>query len=233
MGRKTASLKGKVPGMKNKILSQKPLSHIASVMKDHYEDSFRAYGPNSSGVDWGIDTSRMFLRYDNMLAILDAADTGKAPTLLDVGCGYGGLANYARQKGVVLNYTGIDIATNMISWAKKNVKKAKFIENDFLNHDFSVLSYDYVICNGILTQKLDTSLRDMDVYAKSLIRKMYGLCNKAIAFNMMTTYVNFFAPNLYYKHPAEIMSYCLSEISTKVKIDHSYGLYEFTAYIYK
>ena len=74
---------------------------------------------------------------------------------------------------------------------------------------------------------------EMDDYAKLIIGKMFKLCKKGIAFNMMSTAVNFFAPNLYYKYPAEIFTYCLSEITKKIKIDHSYGLYEFTVYLYK
>lgn len=218
---------------KKTLLNQKPADHISRSMKDHYETTFLHHGPNSAGVDWGNDTDRMFLRYENMLALFGKHDISKKPSFLDVGCGYGGLQSYAQQKGVALQYTGIDIASNMIRWAKKNIKKSKFIEADFLNFDFSGKIYDYVICNGILTQKLDSSLPDMDKYAKALINKMFGLCKKGMAFNMMTTAVNYFSPNLYYKHPAEVLIYCLSEISTKVKLDHSYGLYEFTVYIYK
>jgi SAM-dependent methyltransferase len=215
-------------------MKQKPsINPISLILKNHYEESFEQFGPSSAGVDWGQDKTRLLIRYDNMLDVMEKPQARKKQSLLDVGCGFGGLAAYASQKDIALNYTGIDVATNMIRWAKKNIKKSKFIEDDFLAHDFSGATYDYVICNGILTQKLDCSMLEMDVFAKTLIHKMYNLCNKGTAFNIMTTYVNFFAPNLYYKHPAELLSYCLSEISTKVKIDHAYGLYEFTVYVYR
>lgn len=220
--------------MKSNVTSGKlPIDPITSAMKAHYELSFEKFGPNSAGVDWGIDENKMNLRYSNMLAILENPGGRKKWTFLDVGCGFGGLAVYAQEKGMALDYTGIDVAANMIEWAKRNINRTRFIQGDFLTHDFSKATYDYIVCNGILTQKLDCSLREMDVFAKALIHKMFSMCKKGMAFNIMTTYVNFFASNLYYKHPAEILSYCLSEISTKVKIDHSYGLYEFTVYIYK
>jgi SAM-dependent methyltransferase len=208
-------------------------SVISQMMKKHYESTFQRHGPNSAGVDWGKDVEKAILRYKIMLAVLDSEPTKKVPTLLDVGCGYGGLQIYAQQTGIKTQYTGIDVASNMIAWGRDHVKPAEFIEGDFLNTAFSENSFDYIICNGILTQKLESSLLDMDHYAKMLINKMYSLCKKAIAFNIMSTSVNYFSPNLYYKHPAEILTYCLSEISKKVKIDHSYGLYEFTVYLYK
>ena len=61
---------------------------------------------------------------------------------------------------------------------------------------------------------------------------MFRICNRGIAFNIMTTKVNYFSNNLYYKSPIEALSFCLNEITTKVKLDHNY-LYEYTLYLYK
>jgi SAM-dependent methyltransferase len=209
------------------------INPIASAMKSHYELSFDKFGPHSSGVDWGNDIEKTNLRYKKMLAVSESIESNKASTMLDVGCGYGGLIQYMKNQNISMDYTGIDFASNMIDWAKINLKDEVFIEANFLDYDFAEKKYDYVVCNGILTQKLESSLLDMDRYAKSIIGKMYSLCNKAIAFNIMSTAVNFFAPNLYYKHPAEIICYCMSEISRNFKIDHSYGIYEYTVYLHK
>lgn len=218
---------------KYQMESGKPLNTISKMMKDHYESAFSRHGPTIAGADWGKDAEAAILRYKNMLAVLGDDRVKKGHSLLDVGCGYGGLQNYAVRVGVDLKYTGVDIASNMIGWARENIRPADFIEGDFLNMDLSGKCFDYVVCNGILTQKLEASMLDMDRYAKALIGKMYSLCKKGIAFNMMSTSVNYMSPNLYYKHPAEILVYCLSEVGKKIKIDHSYGLYEFTVYIYK
>ena len=208
------------------------LKDISEIMKTHYEDAFEKHGPNSQGVDWGDKTDRMYLRYEKMLAVIDGTSEQRR-SVLDVGCGYGGTYGYALEKGLDIQYTGIDIAENSIAWAKANMGDAEFLLGDFLEADLSDSSFDYVICNGILTQKIGASLLDMDYFAKLLIKKMFNCCSKGIAFNIMSTAVNFFAPNLYYRHPAEILTYCMSEISTDFRIDHSYGLYEFTVYLYK
>ncbi len=50
----------------------------------------------------------------------------------------------------------------------------------------------------------------------------------------MTTKVNFFANNLYYRNPAEMLSWCLAEITPRLRIDHAYPpLYEYTVYLYR
>ncbi len=207
---------------------------IPQEMKTHYSQKFAEFGATPKGVDWGKEED-VRLRYDKMLAVIDweLLDIGKPITLLDVGCGYGGLYSYAQQKGLELQYTGIDVASNMISWAKQHLSTGEFIEGDFMQHDFGKQRFEFIVCNGILTQKLGASLLEMDGFAKMLIRRMFDLCDKSIAFNVMSTYVNFFAPNLYYKHPGEMLGYCLSEISRKARLDHSYGLYEYTLYVCK
>jgi SAM-dependent methyltransferase len=201
---------------------------ISEALGRHYAGTFDRHGATSAGVDWGTDVSRAELRYDKMLAVLGRETKA---SLLDVGCGYGGLLTHARSKGVTLDYTGIDVAANMIDWAKANTPGSRFIQGDVLAHDFGG-TFDYVVCNGILTQKLDTPGQEMDRYAAKLIRRLFALASRGIAFNVMTTKVNFFANNLYYRNPAELLAWCLSEITPHVRLDHAYPLYEYTVYLY-
>jgi SAM-dependent methyltransferase len=173
----------------------------------------------------------MLLRYDQMLKVADYHDLAK-PSLLDVGCGFGGLQSYAISKHIDLDYCGIDVAKNMIDWAVVNVAPGDFLHGDILDHEFN-RQFDYVVCNGILTQKLDIPALQMDQFAAQLIRKMFLLCRIGTAFNVMTTKVNYYSTNLYYREPAEMLSWCLSEISPHIKLDHSYPLYEYTVYLYR
>jgi hypothetical protein len=62
---------------------------------------------------------------------------------------------------------------------------------------------------------------------------MFSLCTVGMAFNVMTTKVNYYADNLYYRNPAELFAWCLSEISPHLRLDHSYPLYEYTIYAYR
>lgn len=207
------------------------MEKVSKTLKDHYENTFEMYGPSAMGVDWGEEEKNLNLRYEKMLAVLQDSSLN-LPTLLDVGCGFGGLFHYANANGIDLRYTGIDVAENMIEWARKNFSKNQFYLGDVLEMEFDT-QYSYVVCNGILTQKLNTPGLTMDEYAHKLIRRMYGLCLEGIAFNVMTTKVNYFANNLYYRNPAELLSWCMSEITRHVKIDHAYPLFEYTIYLYR
>jgi 2-polyprenyl-3-methyl-5-hydroxy-6-metoxy-1,4-benzoquinol methylase len=204
---------------------------VSEALRRHYSEKFSLHGPSSEGVDWGADEEKMLLRYDKMLKVVEQAGQDK-PSLLDVGCGYGGLLAYAAGQNIELEYTGIDVAGNMIEWAQANVPTGNFIHGDILEYQLDA-SFDYVVCNGILTQKLETPGLQMDQFAAQLIRRMFALCRTGTAFNVMTTKVNYYSNNLYYRNPAELLSWCLSEISSHIKLDHAYPLYEYTVYLYR
>jgi SAM-dependent methyltransferase len=204
---------------------------ITESLRRHYSERFALHGPTSEGVDWGADESKMLLRFDKMLAVVGAPPAGK-PSLLDVGCGYGGLLNHLAIRKIELEYAGIDVADNMIKWASAKFNSHLFICGDILTYEFE-RTYDYVVCSGILTQKLDATVAAMDRFAAQLIRRMFDLCRRGIAFNVMTTKVNYFSNNLYYKNPAELLSWCITEITPYIRIDHAYPLYEYTVYLYR
>ena len=206
------------------------MESVSKRLKEHYEKTFSEFGASSRGVDWGKDED-LVLRYENMLSVIKK-ESDTSASILDVGCGYGGLLDYAVDRGSELNYTGIDVAENMIDHAKNHHENGVFYLGDVLHHPFDQ-RFDYVVCNGILTQKLATTIREMDQFANALIRRMFELCNTGIVFNIMSNKVNFMAENLYYRSPVEMLSFCLDNLSSKVRIDHAYPLYEYTVYVYR
>ena len=204
---------------------------ITENLRAHYEHSFRAHGATAKGVDWGEKAADLALRYGKMAAVIAPGATGPV-SLLDVGCGYGGLCDHLLARNIAAEYTGIDVVTDMVEAARARHSKARFILGDVLEAN-DLGQYDYVVCNGILTQKLDVPAAEMDAFAAALIRRMFALCRKGIAFNVMTTKVNYFANNLYYRNPAELFAWCLSELTRHIRIDHAYPLYEYTMYLYR
>jgi hypothetical protein len=81
----------------------------------------------------------------------------------------------------------------------------------------------------------------MERHTKRLARKMFELCRHGVAFNMMSTRVNFMVDNLYYQNPADLLAWLLAEVSPRVRLDHGYSslasgkgkFYDFTVYVYK
>jgi SAM-dependent methyltransferase len=204
------------------------LHNVSRQLGDHYSQKFKEFGPTPKGVDWG-ENDDVLLRYEKMLNIIEPGI--KTPSLLDVGCGFGGLYTFAKEKNIKINYAGIDISENMISYARENITDAQFFEGDVLEFT-PPKPFDYVVCNGILTQKLKISIREMDDFSHLLIPKLFSLCSRGIVFNLMTTKVNYMVDNLYYRNPVEILAFCLTNITRRLRIDHSY-LYEYSVYLYR
>jgi len=206
---------------------------VSQELARHYSQTFQRFGPTSRGVDWGPDTRDHSLRLDLMLDVLRyGVPTSNRPSLLDVGCGYGSLIDRANDRNLPLSFTGIDICQPMIDFARKRHPHANWIVGDFLSEEISQQS-DYVVCNGILTQKLEATIRDMDEFLKLLVRRMFDSCRIGCAFNVMSSHVNFMSPRLYYRSPAELLAWCMNEISSRVIVNSAYPLFEFTVYLYR
>jgi 2-polyprenyl-3-methyl-5-hydroxy-6-metoxy-1,4-benzoquinol methylase len=217
------------------------MDNITQTFKDYYAKTFQQHGATAKGVDWG-DEMELLLRYDKILAVLqkDFMEPPQCVSLLDVGCGWGGLVKRAGEMNLSLDYTGIDVVAEMIDYGKKTFPGSSFRDQDIFAMD-EPQAYDFVVCNAILTQKLDASNIQMERYSRELVRKMFELCRHGIAFNMMSTRVNFMVGNLFYQNPSELFAWLLSEISPRVRFDHGYSslasgrgkFYDFTVYVYR
>ncbi len=218
------------------------MDEITQQLKQHYAKTFSEHGMSALGVDWN-DEKELQLRYEKMLKVMDMdfyPKLERTPTLLDVGCGWGGLYAHMQAHHIVADYTGIDVVPEMIDSARQAYPNAGFIHDDVFTMA-SEQRYDFVICNAILTQKLDVSIPAMERFSRELIQRMYDLCSHGIAFNMMSTRVNFMVDNLYYQNPTELFSWLLTELSPRVRFDHGYSslnngrgkYYDFTVYVYK
>jgi SAM-dependent methyltransferase len=184
------------------------------------------------GVDWGSDERNLELRYEKMAAVIEPASApDPAPSLLDVGCGFGGFHSYLARTGREVVYTGIDLVPAMIAHAGRTFADATWIVGDIFEFD-PTHRFDYVVCNGILTQKLAATITEMDAFAEGLILKLFALCSRGVAFNVMSTKVSYMSDNLYYKSPVELLAWCLADVTPRVRIDHLYPpLHEYTMYL--
>lgn len=206
--------------------------NMVDMYRQHHRSVFAQHGETPQGVDWGKRPEDHIMRLDNMLAVVPWPTGANGFTMLDVGSGFGSLLGRARELNLPIHYTGIELVKEMAIRSRERHPEAEWLCGDVMTHDFDQ-PFDYVVNNGVLTQKLDASIAEMDAFVKAMIRRMFALCRYGIAFNLMTTRVNFMAPNLYYKSPVEMLAWCMSELTSKVRLDHSYPLYEYTMYLYR
>ncbi|GBR72265.1 SAM-dependent methyltransferases [Candidatus Termititenax spirochaetophilus] len=130
-------------------------------------------------------------------------------TLLDLGCGTGGMYAYLRDnKYDNVTYTGIDIVPEMVAGARKNYPQADFRQANFVTDD--IAEYDVICASGSLNIIFDKAENHKD-YIQTVIQKMYDHSRAACAFNLLDKDSEFMYdqdPRFYYADKQEFLAYC-------------------------
>jgi ubiquinone/menaquinone biosynthesis C-methylase UbiE len=205
---------------------------ISENLRDHYEKVLSQHGPTPLGVDWSENTEEYA---DRIQRLFDAANVREGDSVLDAGCGYGGMLEWCRHTGKNVDYFGIDISSSMILAAKKKFPgdSARFAVSDLLEYKPGPASVDWVLINGVFSQLLGGTRRDRDTFLSESLSSLIRIARKGVAFNVMSTFVNWQADNLYYRNPAELLAWIQLTFGSRVRIDHSFSDYEYVVCILK
>jgi len=199
----------------------------------HYEACLARHGDNHLGVDWPnrADAEK---RYQIMLEIL--ADDSRSPvSLLDFGCGASHLYEYIRARKLEdrILYSGLDLSAEFIALSQRKFPECDFYRVDLLVEDPDVPEFDYVVMNGVFTEKRGLMFNEMWEYFQAVLRRASGKARTGIAFNLMSKQVDWEREDLFHV-PFDILArFLTAEISRHFVIRHDYRLYEYTAYVYK
>lgn len=198
----------------------------------HYEKCLKEHGACSKGMDWPNEDD-LQKRFDVMLGLIPESES--KVSLLDLGCGVGLLIDYLKKSGRrgTFDYWGIDMSNKMIEIARNRHPGARFEQRDILLDPIPEQSMDFIIMNGVLTEKVDLTYAEMEKYAQALLKVVYSACKYGFAFNVMSHYVDWYRDDLFYWPCDKVMSFLVKNCSRNVIIHHAYGLYEYTVYVYR
>lgn len=215
--------------LENQIMStEKPYSSIVA----HYEDCLSRFGDTHLGVDWqNADDARK--RYQIMLDIIKS-EASEIVTLLDFGCGTAGLLDYINEKKILcIDYSGLEISTKFFDVSKKKYPNNTFFNIDILDKNFLLPYFDYIVINGVFTEKVDLSHNIMFSYFRSMIEKIYPYCRKGLAFNLRSKQVMVEDQDLFHLSLDELAWFLVKKFGRNFIIRNDYGLEEYTVYVYK
>jgi len=212
-------------------LSKSKKNYLAIV--SHYESCLERYGDTHLGVDWPKkeDADR---RYEVMLALVRPALSHGVVDLLDFGCGASHFYEYILRRGITnLRYSGLDLSTKFCALSRKKFPANNYYCVDLLDDTSALPQFEYVIMNGVFTEKQTLSFDEMFLYFKRLVKKVFLHCTRGMAFNVMSKHVDWERQDLFHVPFDLIAEFLTREVSREFVFRSDYRLYEYTTYVYK
>ena len=209
-----------------------PLTADYSEIVAHYEACLARFGDTHRGVDWpnAHDAEK---RYRVMLEVIRPSSQ-KPTSLLDFGCGVGHLLEYLRnQEWKGIDYIGLDMSPKFVDLCRQKFPSDQFLCADVLQGECSLPEVDYVVMNGVFTEKRSLPFDEMFDYFREVLRRVYPLARRGIAFNVMSRHVDWEREDLFHLPFDVLAAFLRAEISRNYQFRADYGLYEYTAYVYR
>ena len=171
----------------------------------HYEKRLAEHGPTAKGMDWP-NADDLEKRFNVLTSVIDFTQSS---SLLDLGCGVGLLVDHLTHRQLMhkFTYLGVDISTKMIEFAKEQHTSLPFEVRDILLKPYHENQFDYIIMNGLLTEKQDMSQAQMKDFAQQIITSAFRSCSKGISFNVMSSHVDWKRDDLFHWELDDVVSF--------------------------
>lgn len=166
---------------------------------------------------------RRRLRFD----VLTGVGIESGVSVVDVGCGFGDYFGYLRDRGIAVDYTGIDINPDLVAVARKKYPSAHFVVDDIQRH--APPDADFFVSTSAFNLPLDHD--DNYQFAEDILRIMHAHARGGVAVDFLTSYVDFRSPHGFHYEPERLLSIG-KRITKRVTIRHDYPLFEFCVYLF-
>ncbi|HKI59631.1 MAG TPA: class I SAM-dependent methyltransferase [Mariprofundaceae bacterium] len=176
---------------------------------DRHRDSLTRHGYSSHALYWS-STEIQEIRFKVL------ADIGivARDSVLDIGCGFADFKKWFAKRSGRLDYAGVDLSPDLLREAQKRHLDARLFEGELFDMNFGEKSFDWVILSGALNENLG----DDGGYAYQVIKRMFELCRRGVAFNLLDArHLN--AHDLQSHQPETVLAYCRSICSDCELID--------------
>lgn len=158
--------------------------------------------------------------------LCDVANLSGA-SICDIGCGFGDLVPYLRERFGDFRYTGIDLSPSLVEEARRRHPEYEFHCLDILDDRFD-LRADYFLLSGALNFRVADNWK----LTSEMLTLMFSHASKGVSVNFLTSYVNFQRDHNYHHSPEQVFGFAHT-LTRRIALRHDYPLWEFTLYLYK
>ena len=213
---------------RSEVVNDDPDYHV---IVRYYESCLARHGDTHRGVDWP-DVRDAETRYRVMTEVIRRHD---APvTLLDFGCGAAHLYEWMLRQGLTgVTYSGLDLSLKFVELSRRKFPDQTFYQADLLTDPDGIPTFDYVVMNGVFTEKRQLTYPAMLEYLQQLVRAVFEKARIGIAFNVMSKHVEWERDDLFHVPHDTLASFLTRHVSRHFVMRNDYGLYEYTTYVYR
>jgi SAM-dependent methyltransferase len=196
----------------------------AALLK-RYSDRLAQHGPTIAALGW--TKPKHMLRYRILLEYWLSPAPAQPMRVLDFGCGFGDLFGYARDRGLRIDYTGLDINPDLVRVARERYPAARFLCMDLFEEAFDE-KFDVVLSSGVHNYRLSNNQR----YVEHSFALFDRLSTLGFAADFLSNRVNFRNDQNHYSAPEDILALALRH-SSRVALRHDYMPFEFAVFVDK
>jgi SAM-dependent methyltransferase len=189
-----------------------------------YTERLARFGHDPRTLGW--DKGKQRERFEALTRLVPVEKLG---SVLDVGCGFGDLLPYLKEKGFGGAYTGIDFVPELIEVGRQAYPDARLEVADFSTFKPDEF-FDLVLASGIFNASL--SDEDQRAYIENTLKKMWTHARVAASADFLSGYVDFRRADLNYTSPEAVFAFAKS-LTRRVALLHDYMPFEFALYLFK
>jgi hypothetical protein len=183
-----------------------------------YQQRIAEHGPTFASLNSGSE-AKQTIRH----SVHASALRGANPSVLEIGCGLADFYKYLLQQKCDCSYHGYDIVPEYIDECRRAYPRAKFtLRNVFL--DGIEGTFDTIVMSQVLNNRYQKS--DNVQVMRRALELAFEHTRSSVSVDMISTYVDFRNPDLFYYSPEEIFRIAKT-ISPRVLLRHDYRAFEF------
>ena len=210
------------------------LNQIASDVTEYYAGTLAQHGATPRGADWSCKPTQE-LRFIQLLQICSfktsfSTSSTTAFSVNDVGCGYGALRGFLRQRHrkARIDYLGVDLSQAMVESARFHW--GHLPKTIFETASASLRVADYSIASGVFNVKLHYLRPAWEQWVAHTLQSLYAASRTGFSVNFLLPHLpgEISPPELYRPPIEQWTNYCKSVLQSTVEPVTGYGMREYT-----
>jgi SAM-dependent methyltransferase len=211
-------------------MTESNLKYELDLLSQHYNvlANTHGYSPHA------VQQSSAQTQERRLNVLLEGFTDYKHKKILDFGCGTGHLLRVLQQQGFSGEYVGYDISAGLIKLAREHNVGGRFeLRNIFEQPPEE--SFDLVFISGVFNNDIGRN----EHFMQSVLNILFAATKDGLAFNCLSTFVDFKSAGLHYFDPCKVFTFCKEQLTPCVSLRHDYEIkpgvvpFEFSCYLHQ